>query len=139
MVIECAFGCLKARFGSLRREMDIKLDNLTQCTDSCFILHNFCEMRKEGFRGGSRTAATSKMERFVIIVNGFHLLIIITKCSIMDVAAVLDLLLGFNTSELDKSLRLEKEFQPTIENNYKVNNNESGGKVTRQIYVKHFE
>ena len=23
-------------------------------------------------RGGSRTAATSKMERFVIIVNGFH-------------------------------------------------------------------
>ena len=91
------------------------------------------------FRDGSRTAATSKMERFVIIVNGFHLLIIITKCSIMDVAAVLDLLLGFNTSELDKSLRLEKEFQPTIENNYKVNNNESGGKVTRQIYVKHFE
>ena len=139
MVIECAFGCLKARFGSLRREMDIKLDNLPQCTDSCFILHNFCEMRKEGFRGGSRTAATSKMERFVIIVNGFHLLIIITKCSIMDVAAVLDLLLGFNTSELDKSLRLEKEFQPTIENNYKVNNNESEGKVTRQIYVKHFE
>ena len=24
------------------------------------------------FRGGSRTAATSKMERFVIIVNGFQ-------------------------------------------------------------------
>ena len=31
------------------------------------------------FRGGSRAAATSKMERFVIIVNGFQ-----------DVAAVLD-------------------------------------------------
>ena len=28
------------------------------------------------FRGGSRTAATSKMERFVIIVNGW---IILTK------------------------------------------------------------
>ena len=28
MVIECAFGHLKAIFGSLRREMDIKLDNL---------------------------------------------------------------------------------------------------------------
>ena len=37
-------------------------------------------------RGGSRTAATSKMERFVIIVNGVQPLTIIT----MDVAAVLD-------------------------------------------------
>ena len=41
-------------------------------------------------RGGSRTAATSKMEHFVIIVNGFQPLTIITKCSILDVAAVLD-------------------------------------------------
>ena len=43
------------------------------------------------YRGGSRTAATSKMEQFVIIVNGWKLLIIIIKCSILDVAAVLDL------------------------------------------------
>ena len=41
-------------------------------------------------RGGSRTAATSKMERFVIIVKGWKLLIIITKRSILAVAAVLD-------------------------------------------------
>ena len=41
-------------------------------------------------RGGSRTAATSKMERFVIIVNGYKPLTIMTKCSILDVAAVLD-------------------------------------------------
>ena len=41
-------------------------------------------------RGGSRTAATSKMELFVIIVNGFQPLTIISKCSILDVAAVLD-------------------------------------------------
>ena len=41
-------------------------------------------------RGGSRTAATSKMERFVIIVNGCKPLTIITKRSILDVAAVLD-------------------------------------------------
>ena len=41
-------------------------------------------------RGGSRTAATSKMKRFVIIVNDFQLLTIITKCSVLDVAAVLD-------------------------------------------------
>ena len=38
----------------------------------------------------SRTAATSKMERFVIIVNDFQLLSIITKCSISDMAEVLD-------------------------------------------------
>ena len=42
------------------------------------------------FRGGSKTAATSKMERFVIIFNGFQPLTIITKRSILDVAAVLD-------------------------------------------------
>ena len=41
-------------------------------------------------RGGSRTAAIYKIERFVIIVNGFQPLTIITKCSILDVAAVLD-------------------------------------------------
>ena len=38
-----------------------------------------------------------------------------------------------NSNELDKLLRLEKEFQPPMENNYKVNNNEPGGQVTRQI------
>ena len=41
-------------------------------------------------RDGSRAAATSKMERFVIIVNGFQPLTIITKHSILDFAAVLD-------------------------------------------------
>ena len=42
------------------------------------------------FRCGSRTAATSKMERFVIIVNDWKPLTIITKRSILNVAAVLD-------------------------------------------------
>ena len=42
------------------------------------------------FRGGSRAAATSKMEYFVIIVNGFQPLTIITKHSNLDVAAVPD-------------------------------------------------
>ena len=41
-------------------------------------------------RGGSRAAATSKMERFVIIVNGWNPLTTITKHSILDVAAALD-------------------------------------------------
>ena len=39
------------------------------------------------YRGGSRAAATSKMERFVIIVNCFQPLTIITKRSTVDVAA----------------------------------------------------
>ena len=42
------------------------------------------------FRGGSRTATTSRMERFLIIVNGWKPLTIITKHSILDVAAALD-------------------------------------------------
>ena len=42
------------------------------------------------YRGGSRTAAASKMERFVIMVNGWKPLIVITKRSILDIAAVLD-------------------------------------------------
>ena len=42
------------------------------------------------FRGGSKTAATSKMERFVIIVISWKPLTIITKRSILNVAAVLD-------------------------------------------------
>ena len=41
-------------------------------------------------RGGSRTTTTSKMEHFVIIVNGWKPLTIITKSSILDAAAVLD-------------------------------------------------
>ena len=41
------------------------------------------------FKGRSRAAAASKMERFVIIVNDWKLLTIMTKHSILDVAAVL--------------------------------------------------
>ena len=41
-------------------------------------------------RSGCRTIATSRMEHFVIIVNGWKPLTIITISSILDVAAVLD-------------------------------------------------
>ena len=50
-------------------------------------------------RGGSRTAATSKMECLVIIVNGWKPLTIITKHFILDVAAVLDPSLGLQTAQ----------------------------------------
>ena len=41
-------------------------------------------------RVGSRAAATSKKKRFVVIVNVFQSLTIITKRSFLDVAAALD-------------------------------------------------
>ena len=52
----------------------------------------------KGIRGGSRTAATSKMKRSVIIVNCWKPLTIITMRSILDVAAVLDPPLGMQTN-----------------------------------------
>ena len=48
------------------------------------------ELAKNKARVGSRTAATSKIEIFVIIANGWKPLTIITKSSILDAAAVLD-------------------------------------------------
>ena len=49
-----------------------------------------CSTNTAQNRGGSRTTATFKMERFVIIVNGFQPVTIITKNSTLDVTAVLD-------------------------------------------------
>ena len=45
---------------------------------------------RKKYRGGSRTAATSKMECFVITTISWKPLTVITKRSILDVAAVLD-------------------------------------------------
>ena len=47
MVIECAFGRLKARFGALKRAMDINMDELPFVVYACFVLHNFCEINGE--------------------------------------------------------------------------------------------
>ena len=84
------------------------LSRLFLCLSICFLKENIClifesfadvslvssvQLSNYGAtcRGGwSRAAATSKMERFVIIVNGWQPLTIITKCSILDVAAALD-------------------------------------------------
>ena len=94
MVIECAFGRLKARFGCLRREMDIKLKELPNVINACFVLNNFCEERKE----------------------------------------------PVGRNHLEDAVRYDKEFQPSTDTTQtKVNNNEAGGKATRNIYVKFFE
>ena len=57
MVIECAFGRLKARFGALKRAMDINLDELTHVVYACFVLHKFCELNNE--RIGEDKVATA--------------------------------------------------------------------------------
>ena len=46
-VIECAFGRLKARFGILRRPVDINLYDMPCVIYACFVLHNFCEINKD--------------------------------------------------------------------------------------------
>ncbi len=47
MVVECGFGRLKARFGILRKPIDLSMNNIPHTILSCFILHNFCEMEGE--------------------------------------------------------------------------------------------
>ena len=49
IVIECAFGRLKAKFPALRRIMDININDLPSVIYSCFVLHNFCEIYNETF------------------------------------------------------------------------------------------
>ena len=44
-----SFGRLKAQFRCLQRPLDVKLDTLPQETCSCFVLHNYCENKKENF------------------------------------------------------------------------------------------
>ena len=47
MVVECAFGRLKARLAILQRLMDLSMDNMPTTIHGCFILHNFCELHNE--------------------------------------------------------------------------------------------
>lgn len=57
MVIECSFGRLKARFGALRRAMDINLADLPVVIYACFVLHNYCEASKDTVADNSVTEA----------------------------------------------------------------------------------
>ena len=41
--VECAFGRLKARWGFLRKTIDLKIETVPKVIYSCFVLHNFCE------------------------------------------------------------------------------------------------
>ena len=43
--IECAFGRLKACWQILNRPMNLKQEDLPTIIYSCFVLHNFCELK----------------------------------------------------------------------------------------------
>ena len=42
--IECAFGCLKARWSILTRKINLKLEAVPIVVYACFALHNYCEL-----------------------------------------------------------------------------------------------
>ena len=66
------------------------LFNFFDISDTRFFYCFYIVPNFQFFLKKFRTTATSKMENFVIIVNNFQRLTIITKSSILDVAAVLD-------------------------------------------------
>ena len=45
--IACAFVRLKARWRILVRPMDIPVNYLPSIVFACFVLHNFCERKKD--------------------------------------------------------------------------------------------
>ena len=59
MVMECAFGRLKARFGAFRREMDITITDLPSMIHACFVLQNYCELSNETLLNKRIEGATS--------------------------------------------------------------------------------
>ena len=87
----CVYNCI------LCVVMFMYLVSRYRCLDVCV-----CKWWCIVFRGGSKTAATSKVELFMIIVNGFQPLTIITKSSTLDVTAVLDPPLVLKNKRLGK-------------------------------------
>ena len=49
IAIECSFGRLKARFGCLKREMDVHTSTLIYGIYACFVLHNYSEIKMKKF------------------------------------------------------------------------------------------
>ncbi|XP_034747451.1 putative nuclease HARBI1 [Etheostoma cragini] len=56
-VMRTALGRLRARWGALRRAMDINMDALPSVIHACFVLHNYCEARGEAAAERSLNAA----------------------------------------------------------------------------------
>ncbi|KAA8579043.1 hypothetical protein FQN60_010567, partial [Etheostoma spectabile] len=56
-VMRAALGRLRARWGALRRAMDLSVDALPAVLHACFVLHNYCEARGEAVAERSLNAA----------------------------------------------------------------------------------
>ncbi|CAM4671802.1 unnamed protein product [Lepidochelys kempii] len=52
MVVECAFGRLKARWRSLLTRLDLSETNIPTVITACCVLHNICESKGEMFMAG---------------------------------------------------------------------------------------
>ena len=78
MVIECAFARLKGRFGTLRREMDINIDDLLIVIHACFVLHNFCEIKMIIFLKKMLT------ELFSMTMNFSHLRLLLADSKVQN-------------------------------------------------------
>ena len=48
IVVENAFGRLKARWRRLQKQNDMAVTNVLHAIHACCILHNICEIRAEG-------------------------------------------------------------------------------------------
>ena len=73
MVIECSFGRLKARFGALKRAMDINMDELPCVIYACFVLHNYCEINNEKIGEEKVSSAIDYDREFqpAVVTNNF--------------------------------------------------------------------
>ena len=58
--IECAFRRLKARWGFLRKTIDIQIETVPKLIHSCFVLHNFCE-------GNNRCGITEEVQAQILL------------------------------------------------------------------------
>ncbi|XP_065440253.1 uncharacterized protein LOC135981485 [Chrysemys picta bellii] len=52
MVVECAFGCLKAFWRCLLSRSDLSANNILIVIAACCVLHNICESKGETFMAG---------------------------------------------------------------------------------------
>ena len=57
-------GRLKARFGMLRRAMDINIRDLAAVIYSCFVIHNFCEIYGENLPDEAVTSSVNYDSHF---------------------------------------------------------------------------